>query len=106
MGSFSTSYYLYCVVGLTSQSGCILSIISYSVVSNLFQKDLKLIEEFITDKVAEIELKVNTDVDLVLEVLEQLWKLMEFEKNGTSSKVVDFLKFCSGIGTLPPSPAE
>ena len=56
--------------------------------------DEKLIEEFISDKQALIE-DVNTGVDLVYEALKQLWKLMAFENNGTTSRMEEFFRFCT-----------
>ena len=37
---------------------------------------------------------VNTDMDLVYEALEQLREIMVFENNGTTSRLVDFFRFC------------
>ena len=46
---------------------------------------------------AEINKDVNTDVDLVYDALEQLWKIMAFENNGTTSRLVEFFRFCGGV---------
>ena len=57
--------------------------------------DEKLIDQFIADKVAEITKDVDTDVDLAYEALEQLWKIMAFENNGTTSRMADFFRLCT-----------
>ena len=73
--------------------------------------DEKLIGEFIADKQTVIE-DVNTDVDLVYEALKQLHKILLFENNGTTSRLVDIFKFCTGVNTsqsavtIMPSPTE
>ena len=38
-------------------------------------------------------------MDLVYEALEQPWKTMAFENNGTISRLMDFLWFCKGATT-------
>ena len=58
--------------------------------------DEELVEEFITEKQSQIE-NVNTDVDMVHEALEQLWKIMSLENNGTTSRLVGFFRFCAGV---------
>ena len=37
----------------------------------------------------------NTNVDLVYEAVNQMRKIMGFENNGTSSRLLDFMKFCA-----------
>ena len=54
---------------------------------------------------------MDTDVDLVYLALEQLSKIMSFENNGTTSKVVEFMRFCTGAApdseqSVPLSPSE
>ena len=54
---------------------------------------------------------METDVDLVYLALEQLRQIMSFENNGTTSKVVDFMRFCAGATpgaeqSVPLSPSE
>ena len=54
---------------------------------------------------------MDTDVDLVYLALEQLRKTMSFENNGTTSKVVEFMRFCTGAApdseqSAPLSPSE
>ena len=39
----------------------------------------------------------NTDIELVYEALEQLREIIVFENNGTTSKLVDFFRFCKGM---------
>ena len=62
-----------------------------------FQMDEKLIDQFIADKVEEITKDVDTDVDLAYKALEQLWKIMAFNNNGTTSRLLDFFKFCASV---------
>ena len=38
---------------------------------------------------------VDTDVDLAYEALEQFWKIMALRNNGTTSRMVDFFRFCA-----------
>ena len=38
-------------------------------------------------------------MDLVYEALEQLWNIMAFGTNGTTSRLVEFLEFCAGMKT-------
>ena len=57
--------------------------------------DERLIEEFTADKRALIE-DVNVAVDLAYEALEQLWKIISFKNNGTTSALMEFFRFCSG----------
>ena len=59
--------------------------------------DEKLIDQFIADKVSEITKDVDTDVDLAYEALEQFWKIMALGNNGTTSRMVDFFRFCAGV---------
>ena len=54
-----------------------------------------LISTLITEKKADIEQNVNTDVDLAYKVLEQLWNTMAFKNNGTISRLVEFFGFCA-----------
>ena len=61
-----------------------------------FQKDEQLITQLISDKQADIEKKVDTDVDIAYEGLEQVLKILAFETSGMNSKLVDFLRFCAG----------
>ena len=42
---------------------------------------------------------VNTEMHLTYEGLEQLWEIMAFENNGTTSVLVDFFMFCAGVTT-------
>ena len=54
---------------------------------------------------------MDTDVDRVYLALEQLLQIMSFENNGTTSKVVDFMRFCTGSTatseqSAPLSPSE
>ena len=44
---------------------------------------------------AEITKDVDTDVDLAYEALEQFWKIMALRNNGTTSRMVDFFRFCA-----------
>ena len=37
----------------------------------------------------------NTEMDLVYEALEQLWEILAFETNGTTSRLMDFFRFCA-----------
>ena len=46
---------------------------------------------------AEINKDVDTDVDLVYEALEQLQKIMAFQNNGITSRLVDFFRFCGAV---------
>ena len=64
-----------------------------------FQEDEKLIDEFIIDKMVEINKDVNTEVDLVVEALGKLRNIMSFENNGTASILQDFLRFCTDMNT-------
>ena len=50
-----------------------------------FQKDEQLITQLITDKQANIEKKVDTDVDIAYKGLEQVLKILAFETNGMNS---------------------
>ena len=65
--------------------------------------DEKLIDGFISDKVADINEEVHTDVELVYQVLEQIWKIMALENNGTTSRLVEFLRFCTNATSVEPS---
>ena len=58
-----------------------------------------MIDEFITDKLVEINKDVNTQVDLVFKALEKLREVMSFENNGTTSRLVEFFRFCEGVNT-------
>ena len=44
---------------------------------------------------AEITKDVDTDVDLAYEALEQFSKIMALRNNGTTSRMVDFFRFCA-----------
>ena len=68
-----------------------------------FQKDEQLITQLITDKQADIEKKMDTDVDIVYEGLEQVLKILAFETNRMNSKLVDFLSFCAGATSAESS---
>ena len=68
--------------------------------------DEKLIDQFIADKVAEITKDVDTDVDLAYEALEQLWKIMALGNNGTTSRMVDFFRFCAGVTPVAEQSVE
>ena len=46
---------------------------------------------------AEITNDVDTDVDLAYEALEQVWTTMAFNNNGTTSRLVDFFRFCASV---------
>ena len=46
---------------------------------------------------AEITKDVDTDVDLAYEALEQFWKIMALGNNGTTSRMVDLFRFCTGV---------
>ena len=61
--------------------------------------DEKLIDGFISDKVADIKEEIHTDVELACETLEQLWKIMAFENNGTTSRLVDLFRLCASVET-------
>ena len=58
----------------------------------------KLIRNIASDIQTTIQ-NVNTEMDLVYEALEQPWKSMAFENNGTISRLMDFLWFCKGATT-------
>ena len=75
------------------------------LIFHYFQEDEKLISQFITDRVAEINNDVDTDVDDMYEALEQLRNIMAFEKNETTSRLVEFLQFCTGNSTSAQSSA-
>ena len=65
--------------------------------------DVKLIDEFITDKQAVIE-DVNTDVDLAYEALEQLQKIMLSTSNKTGFTLADFFSFyAAAVSSVQPS---
>ena len=53
---------------------------------------------------AEINKEADTDVDLVYEALEQLRKIMAFDNNGTTSRLVEYFKFCAGVEKSSASP--
>ena len=53
---------------------------------------------------AEINKDVDTDVDLVYGALEQLRKIMAFENNGTTSRLVEYFIFYAGVETSSASP--
>ena len=57
----------------------------------------KLIDQFISDKVADIKEEIHTDVELACETLEQLWKIMAFENNGTTSRLVELFRLCASV---------
>ena len=61
--------------------------------------DEKLIDQFISDKVAEINEEVHTDVELAYKALEQLWKIMVFENNGTTSRLVELFRLFASVET-------
>ena len=65
--------------------------------------DEKLIDQFISDKVAEINEEVHTDVELAYETLEQLWKIMVFENNGPTSRLVDLFWLCADATSVQTS---
>ena len=69
----------------------------------MFQKDEKLINELIAKKLEEMNKDVDTDVDLVYEAMEHLWKTMSFNSNETISRFLDFLRFCMGNNSLTSS---
>ena len=65
--------------------------------------DEKLIDQFISDKVAEINEEIHTDVELVYQVLEQIWKIMALDNNEITSRLVEFLRFCTNATSVEPS---
>ena len=77
------------IIEVSSQCQCHLS----------FQVDEKLIDQFISDKVAEINGEIHTDVELAYEALEQFWKIMAFENNGTTSRLVELFRLCASVET-------
>ena len=58
-----------------------------------------MIREVGAEKLAEINKEVVTDVDLVYEALDQLRNIMASKNNGTTSRLVEFFRFCSSVVT-------
>ena len=67
-----------------------------------------MIDELIADKLKVIDKSVDTDVDLVYEAMDHVRKIMSFENNGTTSRLLDFLKICasSNVAADPLGPTE
>ena len=65
----------------------------------MFQRDEELIDNIHSD-IETVHKGFNTEMDLVYEALEQLWEIMALENNGTTSKLVDFVRFCSDAKTF------
>ena len=57
-----------------------------------------MIENIISD-IDTVLQDVNTEMNLVYEALEQLREIMALENNGTTSRLVDFFRFCSDAKT-------
>ena len=58
-----------------------------------------MIENIISD-IETLLQDVNTEMNLVYEALEQLREIMALENNGTTSRLVDFFRFCSDAKTF------
>ena len=65
----------------------------------MFQNDERLVGEFIANQQDRFEKRPTTELDLASEALELLWEIMSFENNGTTSRLVDYLRFCAGETT-------
>ena len=70
-----------------------------------------MIKWFLEDKVHEMYRSTDTEVELVFEALEQLRNIVSFENNGTTSRLLNFMRFCAGATpsaeqSVPLSPSE